>query len=174
MSSRIMPYDGGEAMDSEARNRLAAAQIELVQALVGQGPVPAGFDVSRVRACERSLLNKRRQSLGRAWPAIAGSLGAAYLDHFTRYAQARPLPPSGSALLDGRVFLDWLDAASLLTDKMRIERLTFDLHYVITPIGPRRRHGFALKTAKLRETPTRLIAAHVPWLGERWWRIPTK
>ena len=53
-------------MNGTARERLVKAQGDLVMALVGKGPIPAGFDEARVRATARSLVNKRRQALARA------------------------------------------------------------------------------------------------------------
>ena len=64
---------------SEARERLAARQLELVQALVGGGggggAVPAGFDEQRIRQAARSLVNKRLREVALAWPELTGCLG---------------------------------------------------------------------------------------------------
>ena len=159
-------------MMTESRRRLADQQAELVRALVAKGPIPAGFDAKRIQACARSLVNKRRQALARAWPKLVKLLGERYVAHFTAYAGAHPLPGTGSPLADGRAFLDWLDQQGELTDALQVEAMAFDMHYIETPIGVRSRHGFAFKTTKLRQDRARIIAVRIPWLGERWWRIP--
>ncbi len=159
-------------MTDTARERLARAQTELVRALVAQGPIPAGFDEARVRAAARSLVNKRRQTLARIWPSLAKAVGDSYAKEFTRYAEGQPLPPCASPRADGRAFLQWFEMQGPLTDAMRIEAIAFDLRFAVAPRGLRRRYGFALKFARLRETRKLLIAARIPWLGERWWGVP--
>lgn len=159
-------------MTSIAQQELAAQQAEVVRALVAGGPVPAGFHEERFRAFARSLVNKRRQALARVWPNIARILGEAYGERFTVYAQAHPLPEGGSTLADGRAFLRWLESQGLPGDAARIEALAFDLRWRPTALGLQRRGGFAVKLVKLRETPVLVIAMRLPWLGERWWRVP--
>jgi hypothetical protein len=159
-------------MTSTAHELLAKSQAELVRALMAQGPVPAGFDEKRVRAAAGSLVSKRRQAIARAWPKLAAILGDAYVGLFALYGHAQSLPGGGNPLADGREFLRWLDARQPLPDAARAEALAFDIHYAVTPRGLRIRHGFALQWATLTESKSILIAARVPWLGERWWRIP--
>jgi hypothetical protein len=154
-------------MMTPARERLAKAQADLVRALVANGPAPAGFDEARVRAAGRSLVNKRRQALARAWPSLVHLLG----DDFRQYAEANPLPGCASPTADGRAFLRWLDAKQPLSDSARLEALAFDVRFVVTPKGLRPRH-FAFKLARLRETRGFQIAMRLPLLGECWWRIP--
>jgi hypothetical protein len=161
-------------MLTDARQRLAAAQAELVRALVSAGPIPAGFDASRIRATARSLVNKRRQALARAWPALVHGVGDGFLERFNAFAADHPLPVSANSLADGRAFLAWLDSQEALNDVLRVEAMSYDVRFVETVQGVRRRRGFVLKTAKLRESGTRVLAVRLPWLGERWWRFPRR
>lgn len=161
-------------MTALARQLLTQSQGELVRALVAQGPTPAGFDEERLRAAARSLVNKRRQCVARVWPKLVEILGATYIEAFTRYATAQPLPGCAAPLADGRMFLRWLDGQQPLSDAACLEALAFDLRFVVTPTSLRPRRGFALKSVRLHDTPARLIGVRVPWLGERWWRIPRR
>jgi len=159
-------------MTTAARKSLAATQAELVRALVAQGPIPTGFDQSRIRATARSLVNKRRQALEHAWPKLVRGMGDPFVERFCTFAAEHPLPASASTLADGRAYLAWLDRQHPLNDLLRVEAMSFDVRFVDTPTGLRRRTGFVVKTAKLRESGTRVLAVRLPWLGERWWRFP--
>jgi pimeloyl-ACP methyl ester carboxylesterase len=159
-------------MTNAARERLAAEQAEVVRALVAQGPLPVGFHEARFRAFARSLVNKRRQALVRAWPSLIRVIGKAYPEKFTSYAETHPLPEGASTLADGREFLRWLEPQGPPSDAARLEAFAFDLRWKPTALGLSRRGGFAVKLLKLRETPTLVIAARLPWLGERWLRVP--
>jgi hypothetical protein len=161
-------------MTTAIRQRLAATQAELVRALVDQGPIPAGFDSGRVRATARSLVNKRRQALARVWPTLVRGVGDRFVERYTTFATEHPLPASASTLADGRAFLAWLDREEPLNDVLRVEAMSFDVRFVDTPQGLRRRGGFVLKLGKLPESGTRVLAMRLPWLGERWWRFPRR
>jgi hypothetical protein len=78
--------------DATARERLAASQAELMHALAGGSPVPAGFDPASVTEEARCLVAKRRRSVARARPVLARALGARFDTHFAAYAQACPRP----------------------------------------------------------------------------------
>lgn len=69
---------------------LAARQAELVAALVGGAPVPAGFDPARIAATRRALLRKRAAAAATAWPRLAASLGPDWLRVFAEHAADRP------------------------------------------------------------------------------------
>jgi hypothetical protein len=159
-------------MTDATRERLAAQQAELVRALVARGPIPAGFHEARFRAFVRSLVNKRRQALTRAWPSLIRVVGKAYPEKFTSYADAHPLPEGASTLADGREFLRWLATQSPPNDAARLEAFAFDFRWKPSVLGLQRRGGLAFKLLKLRETPALVMAARLPWLGERWWRVP--
>jgi len=161
-------------MSTDARNKLADTQAQLVRALVAQGPIPTGFEESRLRTTARSLVNKRRQALAQTWPTLVRGVGAAFVERFTAFANEHPLTLSASTLADGRAFLAWLDAQQPLNDVLRIEAMSYDVRFVETPLGLRRRTGFVVKTARLRDSGTRVLAVRLPWLGERWWRFPRR
>ncbi len=108
-------------MAQTARQRLGQAQAGLVRALVAQGPIPAGFDEDRLRAAARSLVNKRRQCVARAWPKLVEILGSAYNESFTRYAAAQPLPECAPRLPTGGHFCAWLDGQQPLCDAACVE-----------------------------------------------------
>lgn len=156
-------------MTQTARQLLVKQQADLVRALVARGPVPAGFDAQRVQAAARSLVNKRRQSVARAWPKLVEAVGATFVAAFTQYAEANPLPACANAFADGRAFLRWLDACQPLGDAARLEALRFDLRFVVTPTAVRPRRGFAFRWIRLREARTRVIGVRLPWLGSRTW-----
>jgi hypothetical protein len=69
-----------------------------VAALVAGEAPPAGFDADRLAVARRALLRKRAGEVARAWPVLAGTLGAAWGDRFAAWAAGRA--PRGS-LRDG-------------------------------------------------------------------------
>lgn len=161
------------SMLSTARQSLAQKQAELVHALVAQGPVPTGFDESRLRTTARSLVNKRRQALARVWPSLVEAVGQSYVETFTRYAEANPLPACPAPRADGRAFLGWLEQQAPLSDAATVEAVAFDLRCLMSAEGLRPRR-FAWKITRLPQSGRRLIAVRLPWLGERWWGLPAK
>ncbi len=74
-----------------ARLRLAAAQEELLAALVADGPDPAGFDTERLSVQRRALAGKRADVVAAVAPELPGILGADYRTAFLDYAQGRPM-----------------------------------------------------------------------------------
>lgn len=58
-----------------ARAELADRQAALLAALVGGGPVPAGFDLGRVRAEGEALAAKRARVLGRIVAEVLDAAG---------------------------------------------------------------------------------------------------
>src|SRR5262245_31430986 len=99
-------------MSAEAH--LAERQAELVRALTGRGPPPAGFDATRVCVVALSLVLKRLQAVQRAWPALARALGDDFDHLFPDYATATPAPRDGGPLADGDAFAGRLKAARKL------------------------------------------------------------
>jgi hypothetical protein len=93
------------------REALAAAQAELVAALVAGGPKPPGFDAERLRIQAAGLVAKRRGGVARALAAIAPSvlteLGPRLAAEFAAYAEGRP-KPSGGSRADAQAFVAWL------------------------------------------------------------------
>jgi hypothetical protein len=146
------------------RARLAAEQAALVQALVGGGPVPGGFDPERVRATSAALGRKRAREVARAWPVLAAELGEDFGGRFLAYAARRPPPPRGGALADGPAFARSLGRAGRLPANARAEAMLAAAH-----LSPRP----ARLAAALAGPPRRLVVTvRLPGLGERWLSIP--
>ncbi len=74
-----------------ARHRLALAQAELLAALVGGGPPPAGFDVDRLRVQSEALAAKRARVLAKVAPELPEILGSGYRAAARRHAERHPL-----------------------------------------------------------------------------------
>jgi hypothetical protein len=92
-----------------ARRRLGRAQTELLAALLGGTPPPAGFDPARLRVQADALLAKRRDLVARLRPDLAETLGASFFDRFEAYARAHPSPAAG-ARADAAAFARTLEA----------------------------------------------------------------
>ncbi len=93
-----------------ARAGLARRQAELLDALVGGGPAPAGFDRAQVGVQARGLAAKRGDTVARVAPELPRVLGAEYSPLFLRYARLGP--PVGGHRADARAFAAWAaDAA---------------------------------------------------------------
>jgi hypothetical protein len=146
---------------NESRRQLAAAQAELVRALTGAGPLPAGFDAERVQRATRSLINKRVAEVARLWPALAAALGERYAERFRTFAATTPPPHSGGPLADGRAFAATLTPTEW-TDAARLELLTFDLRYHWTGTGLRRRRGFAFRWVRLPQSRRHIVRLRLP------------
>jgi hypothetical protein len=91
---------------SAARERLAAAQGELMRALSSLGPVPAGFDAAGVREEAATLLRKRRKLVAKARPALVRVLGTCFRRELDAYAAEHP--SAGHACADGAGFARWI------------------------------------------------------------------
>jgi hypothetical protein len=79
-----------------ARHRLAAAQTQLLAALLGGAPPPAGFDPARLRVQADALLAKRRNLVARLRPDLTETLAGDFRDRFNAYARAHPNPADGT------------------------------------------------------------------------------
>lgn len=154
---------GGPLMSS-ARERLARAQEELARALGMGAPVPAGFDVERVQAAARALVDKRRRGAERMWPALASALGADFAPRFEAWAREHPMTVEPNALADGRRFAEALREEGVLPDSLAIPLQDFDLRWRVTDEGellPRR--GFALSVARPGPSARLRLAVRLPW-----------
>ncbi len=162
----------------EDRDRLAAMQAIFLQALTGSGAVPEGFDASRIEALGESLASKRMRSMGRAWPALAASLGAEFAIRFAAFAVMNPLPGQGGPLADGRAFARSLTSrggvSPGLSDDALLEIMAVDLRYRSAGRegGLLPRHGFAVRVAILRTTRRGVLAVRLPYFGEHWLSLP--
>lgn len=92
---------------TEARERLAAAQAELLRALLADGPIPAGFDESRFVVERRALLSKRRGVAAMLGPEVANELGDRFRPLFDEYATAHPRTAGSRAREDAAKFAEW-------------------------------------------------------------------
>lgn len=77
---------------------LAARQADLIDALVAGGPLPDGFDASRIGSTRRALLRKRAGEAATVWPLLAASRGADWSGTVAALLDGRP---PGGALRDG-------------------------------------------------------------------------
>ncbi|MBE3011513.1 hypothetical protein IL992_20245 [Microbispora sp. NEAU-D428] len=98
---------------ADARSALAAAQAELLAALVAGGRAPDGFDPGRLAVQARGLLAKRRGSVARTAPDLVEVLGAEFAGLFAAYS-AEHVKPEGGSRADARDFAVWLRARGRL------------------------------------------------------------
>ncbi len=162
------------SMHIDARKKLAAAQLELVRALVGCERPSAGFDSSRIQATANALLLKRARSVAHAWPELARSLGAAFDERFMQYGESHPIAQESSPIADGRAFARSLRRAGALADEALLETLRFDLRYRIRSEKVIARRGFSFGARTLKQSLRFVVAFRLPLLGERWFNIPLK
>jgi hypothetical protein len=155
-------------MSDNARQQLASMQAQLVCALVEGTYAPATFDCERLEAAAEALLLKRTHAVARVWPQLACPMNDDFAVRFAAYARVNPLPCDGSPLADGRVFIDWLERASLLTDEGRLEAFAFDARYRIRNNAVIRRRGPSLRVRWLPRLRRLIIVVRLPLLGERW------
>ncbi|WP_433270461.1 hypothetical protein ACQPZF_09840 [Actinosynnema sp. CS-041913] len=94
-------------MTRPQRDRLAAAQAELLHALLGNGKPPEGFDPDRLRVEARALLNKRRGIVAMLRPDVADALGDRFRPLFADYARAHPRRAGSRAREDAAAFAEW-------------------------------------------------------------------
>lgn len=106
-------------MTDQARQRLAAAQSELVRALLAGGPVPSGFDPARVAAEVTALRAKRRRITQQLRPDLADTLGDRFTELFDTWAVDNPRRVGISARVDADEFAHWLAVQRLLTARRR-------------------------------------------------------
>ena len=161
-------------MHIDARKKLAAAQLELVRALVGRESATAEFDSSRIQATANTLMLKRARSVAHAWPELARSLGAAFDERFALYGESHPTAQEGSPLADGRAFPRSLRREGALADGALLETLRFDLRYRVRGEKVIARRGFSFVAGALKQPLRFVVALRLPLLGERWLNIPLK
>lgn len=127
---------------TDARGRLAAAQAELVAALVVHGPAPAGFPADRIQATARVLLHKRAERIAGHWPLLADALGEELLPAVDRILSS--VPPGGG-LRDGwRLARALRDTDQLPADAL-VELLAVRATYAERDGRVRRRRGITVR-----------------------------
>ncbi|ONH27547.1 DUF692 domain-containing protein [Pseudofrankia asymbiotica] len=82
-------------LPGEVRDRLGKAQHDLLTALVGNGPVPAGFDAPRLGVQARALVERRERMVSPLLPGLVWDLGARFGTLFRAYAAEHPPPVEG-------------------------------------------------------------------------------
>ncbi len=92
--------------DHQRRAGLAARQAELLDALVGGGPAPEGFERDRLWAQARALVAKRRAVLSKQHPELAEHLGERFVPLFQEFCDQQP--PNTAPGADARAFREWL------------------------------------------------------------------
>jgi hypothetical protein len=148
----------------EGRARLAGQQAALVQALVGGGPVPGGFDPGRVAATSVALARKRASEVAKAWPVLAADLGQGFTGRFLADAAGRPPPARGGALADGLAFARALGREGRLSPNARVEAMLAAARLSACPVR---------LAATLAGPPRRLVVTvRAPGLGEHWLAFP--
>src|SRR4051812_19937883 len=133
----------------EARERLAARQAALVRSLADRAAPPEGFDPARIRATADALARKRAPGVARAWPALAGALGARFGPLFAAFAAAARPPRRGGPLADGRAFARALADRGELPESARVEVMAVALRHAPRPDGLAPRRGPALAVGLL-------------------------
>ncbi|CRK55892.1 Uncharacterized protein conserved in bacteria, NMA0228-like [Alloactinosynnema sp. L-07] len=104
---------------SEPRDRLAAAQADLLRAVLADGPIPSGFDERAVRVEAAALLAKRRRVVARLIPETAGDLGDRYRPLFDEYARIHPRLEGTRYRDDAAQFEQWATAQGMLAAPKR-------------------------------------------------------
>ncbi|ONI92350.1 hypothetical protein ALI22I_04200 [Saccharothrix sp. ALI-22-I] len=102
-------------MTQPQRDRLGAAQAELLRALLADGATPKGFDEDRVRIEKRALLNKRRGIVEMLRPDVAAELGERFRSLFDAYARTHPKEVGTRFREDAARFAEWAVANNHLT-----------------------------------------------------------
>ena len=147
-------------MSDDARERLAADQARLVDALTGRSEPPVDFDAARVELLGQTLASKRAKTVARAWLVLAESLGDDFAARFNAFAQTVSPHEAGPGA-DGFAFANWLDSQGLLPRRAAAEYLVARLWRGL-PMGLRLRRG----EGRL------FLGVRLPFLGVRLFSVP--
>ncbi|MBM7776258.1 hypothetical protein JOD54_006462 [Actinokineospora baliensis] len=98
-----------------SREELAAAQGELLRALLAGGAAPAGFDHQALRVEADALLSKRRRIVSQIDPETAENLGERFKELFNSYALANPRQTGSRFRDDASAFAEWAVRGGHLT-----------------------------------------------------------
>ncbi|GAA2967333.1 hypothetical protein [Actinokineospora diospyrosa] len=90
-----------------SREDLAAAQGELLRALLAGGSAPSGFDPDALRVEATSLLAKRRRIVSQLDPDTAENLGERFTELFAEYAIVNPRQAGSRFRDDAAAFAEW-------------------------------------------------------------------
>lgn len=142
----------------DARADFARRQAELLRALRGDAPAPAGFEPAHVERAADSLARKRVRIVQKTWPVTARALGNRFGEHFATYARDNPLPTHVDS--DGFHFAQWLRSRGFIPNEGKLELAAW-----------RVMHGFPLRLLFLPSARTFVLvyrsagAARVARLG---------
>jgi hypothetical protein len=153
-------------MSPADRDAYAAAQAELLHALIRGDTFPDGFDAEKAAAASRSLWRKRAHAVAAAWPALAAGLGERFDAAFEQHARATPAPSSGGALADGLAFARTL-APGELTEAARVELLFARAIAGRRGGTPRPRRGIFAGALWLHDPRRILVVLRAPGIGRR-------
>jgi hypothetical protein len=143
-------------MSDEDRQRLAAEQSRLVEALAARGATPDDFDTSRVDLAARTLFQKRVRTIDKIWP---GLIEGAELS-FDAYAKEHSIPAAGP-VADAMAFAEYLLARGGLCDELRVGLVL-----------RRAARGWPVRWVRLSETRRIVLALRIPRLGVRMLSLP--
>lgn len=104
-------------MSADRRAALAAAQHDLLAALVTSATPPPGFDARQIEVQARALLAKRARTAAAHHSWLSAALGPDYLAHFTDYAHGHPKPVGSSTHSDALDFEAFLRDAGRLPSR---------------------------------------------------------
>ena len=91
------------------RERIAAEQSALLQALLTGGAPPAGFDVERINMAGEALKRKRVRTMMRAHPRLKNVGDDLKLSrHLSAYIKSHPCCHANGPYEDGQAFLFYL------------------------------------------------------------------
>jgi hypothetical protein len=110
-----------------SRSDLARRQAELLQALLADGPPPAGFDASRLRVEAQVLRRKHGRVLAYQRPELAEALGERFGPLFAEFTAVRPKRDTERSGAYADEFVTWLIAGGHLPKPKRglVSRLGF-------------------------------------------------
>src|SRR4051794_123732 len=98
-------------MNDESRRRIGLAQAQLLDALLGGSPAPAGFPQDRVALCALTLQRKRLRTILRLHPELKEIQSDWLETAFERFLQDHPgMPPAGAGA-DAHAFIALLRKA---------------------------------------------------------------
>jgi hypothetical protein len=92
------------------RERLAAAQADLLRALLTNAAPPAGFDPERLRVEANALRSKRRGVVAMLQPDACVALADRFIPLFNEFARDHPKSTTTRARQDALDFVAWLYA----------------------------------------------------------------
>jgi hypothetical protein len=157
---------------TDKRAYILSEQKELVNALVGNGPLPDGFNHERLQVCKDALVEKRKWAITKAWPLLVQSLGESFDELFAMFVAKVPWSIKGGPLADGREFARILKRTAQLPDAGKIQALAFDLHYTLKDGRFVDRTGPLMAVSLLKRPRRIVIGVRLPWLNIRLFIFP--